>query len=266
MIKYQYLCDTDIIYLRECILMQRVRRIVFLIAYMCLVGMVCKMPVHVAKSQGQETGREVNSVEYPEMTADEHFLIFGSSGGIGCDGELYDYDTVVRALTRIRGIEVEDVLTGKDKMDDAKGESVAEEFEIERQGTSVVSMTTGTVGINLIKKWEGLRLTAYKALSTEENYTIGYGHHGSDVKEGMTITEAQAEALLLNDVKKFESSLNTYCRNNKIALNQNQFDASTSVSMSLTCQKDSRYSSGMCSRTAIRKYVLNTRCLLSSFR
>ena len=37
----------------------------------------------------------------------------------------------------------------------------------------------------LIKSWEGCRLTAYKAHSSEEYWTIGYGHYGSDVYEGM---------------------------------------------------------------------------------
>ena len=41
--------------------------------------------------------------------------------------------------------------------------------------------------IEYIKSKEGCRLTAYK-LSGEDYYTIGYGHHGPDVKEGQKIT------------------------------------------------------------------------------
>ena len=37
-------------------------------------------------------------------------------------------------------------------------------------------------GIALIKSFESCKLTAYKALSTEEHYTIGWGHYGADRK------------------------------------------------------------------------------------
>ena len=65
-------------------------------------------------------------------------------------------------------------------------------------------------GIALIKSFEGLRLKAYKAIPTEKYYTIGYGHYGADVKEGQTITEADAEALLRADLKKYEAKVNKY--------------------------------------------------------
>ena len=76
-------------------------------------------------------------------------------------------------------------------------------------------------GLELIKKYEGLRLTAYKPVSTEKYWTIGYGHYGADVTQGMTITEAQAEAYLRSDVAKFEKYVNA----TGLLLNQNQFDA-----------------------------------------
>lgn len=43
----------------------------------------------------------------------------------------------------------------------------------------------------LVKKFEGLRLTAYR--DSVGVLTIGYGHTGSDVTAGMTITNAKAE-------------------------------------------------------------------------
>ena len=49
-------------------------------------------------------------------------------------------------------------------------------------------------GLRLIEQFEGLRLTAYKATKRDKYHTIGYGHYGADVKQGMTISEAQAEA------------------------------------------------------------------------
>lgn len=83
-------------------------------------------------------------------------------------------------------------------------------------------MTINDKGISLIKSFEGLRLKAYKALPTEKYYTIGYGHYGSDVKEGQTITEAEAEALLRADLKKYEAKVNKYSGYN---WNDNEFSA-----------------------------------------
>ena len=76
-------------------------------------------------------------------------------------------------------------------------------------------------GLNLIKKYEGLRLTAYKPVPWEKYYTIGYGHYGADVKEGETISESMATALLRNDIDRFEVAVNSLHRE----WNQNQFDA-----------------------------------------
>ena len=77
-------------------------------------------------------------------------------------------------------------------------------------------------GINLIKKYEGLRLNAYKPVPTEKYWTIGYGHYGTDVKEGMEITEKRAEELLRQDLKKFEGYVNSYV---KVTLTQSMYDS-----------------------------------------
>lgn len=82
-------------------------------------------------------------------------------------------------------------------------------------------MQTSKEGINLIKSFEGLRLKAYKPVSTETYYTIGYGHYGADVKKDMTITEEDAEKLLAIDLVKYECVVMNLNRN----FNQNQFDA-----------------------------------------
>lgn len=81
-------------------------------------------------------------------------------------------------------------------------------------------------GIALIKSFEGCRLTAYKPVSTEQYWTIGWGHYGPDIRQGQTITQAQADAMLVTDLAKYESYVN-----NKAyvpltdKLTQNQFDA-----------------------------------------
>lgn len=84
-------------------------------------------------------------------------------------------------------------------------------------------MKTSVNGINLIKSYESCKLVAYKAVSTEKYYTIGWGHYGSDVRKGMRITQAQADAFLVTDIVKFEAKVNKY--QSKYNFNQNQFDA-----------------------------------------
>ena len=87
-------------------------------------------------------------------------------------------------------------------------------------------MNLGDKGIELIKKYEGCRLTAYKAVPTETYFTIGWGHYGPDVKEGQTITQEQADTMFLEDVKIYSNAVDQY--NSKYNFTQNQFDALTS--------------------------------------
>lgn len=85
--------------------------------------------------------------------------------------------------------------------------------------------------MNLIKSFEGCKLTAYKCLPTEQYYTIGYGHYGSDVKAGMKITEEQAEELLVQDCQKAIKNVNSFM--SKYNFNQNQFDALVSFAFNV---------------------------------
>ncbi|QDY81941.1 hypothetical protein FQU75_00210 [Paenibacillus polymyxa] len=84
-------------------------------------------------------------------------------------------------------------------------------------------------GLSLIKNFEGCRLAAYKPVPTEKWWTIGWGHYGPDVKQGMTITQAQADAMLAADMGKYEAYVNDkdYVPVTE-QLTQNQFDALTS--------------------------------------
>ena len=58
-------------------------------------------------------------------------------------------------------------------------------------------MKTSQRGIDLIKQFEGLELTAYHCSAGVP--TIGYGHTRG-VSLGDTCTEAQAEAMLVKDL------------------------------------------------------------------
>lgn len=89
-----------------------------------------------------------------------------------------------------------------------------------------MSRAIGAAGLALIKKFEGCRLTAYKPVPTEKYWTIGWGHYGPDVKEGQTITQGQADALLTSDCQRFADAVDTpvYCPLTA-QLNTNQRDA-----------------------------------------
>lgn len=81
-------------------------------------------------------------------------------------------------------------------------------------------MNISQKGIDLIKKFEGCRLTAYRCPANI--LTIGYGHTGSDVVTGQKITQEQAEKLLKSDLLVH---CNNVSRMVKVPLTQNQFDA-----------------------------------------
>ena len=80
-------------------------------------------------------------------------------------------------------------------------------------------------GIEHLKDSEGLRLKAYQ--DTGDVWTIGYGHTsaagGLKVYEGLTITNAQAEQLLKDDLTRMTYPV--IKRLVKVDLTQGQFDA-----------------------------------------
>jgi len=80
-------------------------------------------------------------------------------------------------------------------------------------------------GYQVIKNFEGLRLSAYRDVAGV--WTIGYGstryHDGKAVKPGDKLaSEAQADALFHNTLGQYEAAVNEFA---KIPLTQNQFDA-----------------------------------------
>jgi lysozyme len=85
-------------------------------------------------------------------------------------------------------------------------------------------MRVSVAGLALIRKFEGLRTTAYR--DAARVLTIGYGHTSKAgpplVHEGMTITPREADMILSRDVRKFEERVNKAV---KVPLNQAQFDA-----------------------------------------
>lgn len=93
-------------------------------------------------------------------------------------------------------------------------------------------MKTSDRGVALIKAHEGLRLTAYT--DPVGVWTIGYGHTTAagppKVERGMKITDAGADAILRQDLAKFEGYVSSAV---KVPLNQNEFDALVSWTFNL---------------------------------
>jgi len=79
-------------------------------------------------------------------------------------------------------------------------------------------------GIDLVKEFEGLVLVAAPDIVGVP--TVGYGHTGPDVHNGMQITQAQAEALLRGDMTNSEQAV---IRLVKVPLTDNQFAALVSL-------------------------------------
>lgn len=88
-------------------------------------------------------------------------------------------------------------------------------------------MKTSKAGIDLIKKFEGCRLKAYKCAAGV--WTIGYGHT-KGVKANDTITQEKAEEMLLSDIAKYEANVNSFKNYN---FNQNQYDALVSFAFNV---------------------------------
>ncbi|MBD5542845.1 MAG: lysozyme [Lachnospiraceae bacterium] len=111
-------------------------------------------------------------------------------------------------------------------------------------------MKTGQAGVDLIKIFEGCRLTAYQCPAGVP--TIGYGHT-TGVKMGQKITQEQAEEYLRQDLAKYEKNVEKY--DSRYQWNQNEFDAMVSFSYNLG-NIDQLTASGSRSKSIIAEKML----------
>lgn len=89
-------------------------------------------------------------------------------------------------------------------------------------------MNTSDQGVAMIRGFEGCKLTAYRDVVNIP--TIGVGHTGPEVHEGLVWTQTQADVQLHTDLKHFEDVINTAV---KASLNQMQFDALVSLAFNI---------------------------------
>jgi lysozyme len=90
-------------------------------------------------------------------------------------------------------------------------------------------MLISKAGLDLIKRFEGLRLKAYRCPAGV--WTIGYGHT-VDVHQGDVITEHQADVMLEVDISQFEQCVEALL---EVPVTQGQFDALVSFAFNLGC-------------------------------
>ncbi len=98
---------------------------------------------------------------------------------------------------------------------------------LSQPATAALARSTGQInekqinekGLHLLKSFEGLELKAY--LDAVGVWTIGYGTTRG-VRPGMQITEAEAEAFLRDDLRKFEQAVSSSIQ---APLNSDQFSA-----------------------------------------
>lgn len=104
-------------------------------------------------------------------------------------------------------------------------------------------MEASEILIEKLKEFEGFRRDAYRDVTGV--LTIGYGHTGSDVREGDRLTTYAAEELLLMDLREHERAV----RQLKVAHTQGQFDALVSFVFNVGI--------GRLNRSALLKVIRN---------
>lgn len=142
-------------------------------------------------------------------------------------------DIILILILNVLPAEATDVVANERKCSQVTSRSLEEPREIVVESDKIESKATkiSEQGINLIKKYEGLSLKAYKQNSNEEYYTIGYGTYNKNITKDMTITVEEAEVLLMEELEEVEKYVNTYC--GYLNLTQSQFDGLASFTFNV---------------------------------
>lgn len=89
----------------------------------------------------------------------------------------------------------------------------------------------GEAGRALIQSYEKCVLSAYLP-TPDDKWTVGWGHTGADVYEGLEWTQEQADLAFTLDVQWVENCVNKAVR---IPLSQSEFDACASLCFNIGC-------------------------------
>lgn len=170
-----------------------------------------------------------------DLAALKHSLYLGVPAAIG----VYTLRAAV-ALFQRRGFDLTTAGVSAFKRAAGLGDSGADEGAIGKQTAAAyfAALTilppepagprrVNAAGLDLIRRYEGLRLTAY--LCPAGVWTIGYGHTG-DVQPGQTITRERADELLRADLRNAEGAVSRLIR---VPLSDNEFSAL--VSFAFNC-------------------------------
>ena len=136
--------------------------------------------------------------------------------------KLFLYDIILRVENYLPKIHY--ILDGEDiNCEDIDNKLFCAMLQNEKWNMCSSTMKISAAGIDIIRKFEGCKLQSYYCPAGV--LTIGYGHT-KGVTQGMTITQEQADAFLLDDLAETENAVNSAVR---VPLTQNQFDALTSL-------------------------------------
>ena len=95
-------------------------------------------------------------------------------------------------------------------------------------------MKISDAGIELIKRFEGCKLTSYPDPATGgDPWTVGYGHTGPEVGPGLVIDDERADDMLRPDLEKFEKCVDKVLM---VPVTQQQFDACVSLAFNIGCR------------------------------
>lgn len=113
--------------------------------------------------------------------------------------------------------------TGEARTEDAAAEIARADVEERR-----VPREISTAGARAIAKFEGIRYKAYK--DAVGKWTIGVGHTGPEVVEGLVWTPEQVEAAFLVDLDRFESAVSKAVT---VPVTQGEYDAMVSLAFNI---------------------------------
>lgn len=96
-----------------------------------------------------------------------------------------------------------------------------------------MNMQYSKQGLQLTEAFESCRLTAYPDI--KGIWTIGWGHTGPEVVEGLVWTQSQADSQLVMDLQRAENMVNQCVT---VDLTQGQFDALVDFAFNLGCNAE----------------------------